>query len=567
MSYDSGDDYWLQQQASWGGVQNTPAPAPAPLTTKPVTQAPVPAPAPKAPGATTTTPTFGAGAPPPAGQTQTTSAPAPAPAPSIWGGVQNDPNLGFGVGGNATGQTGSNPVDNWMAGTSFDSSKVPNDFNWQTYLQLNPALRNAGIDTEIEAKRNYALYGAGQNTPYSSRTAGANDWMVNTAYNASQVPANFDWQAYLKKYPDLKANGVDTLEEARKHYALFGRQEGRTYNTAAPAPAPGAPAPAPSAPPAQPGTPGTFQEAYGPMYADLLGKINAWANSGYTPYTGDRVAGPTEGQNQALEAAQNAQLPPEVAQALQRMMGLAESGPANAYNPMTFSSRLPGTSEADPFGVGSIESYMNPYVQQALDPQLREIQRQSDMKRLEDEARLSKAGAYGGSRQAILQGENNRNAAQLQSDVTGKGYSDAFNSALAQQLNASKLSLEAQGLTDKSNQFGASYGLDALKSKLDAYGDVGKYGIDMGSFDLNRSKQLADIGNTMWGIEQKGLDADYEMFKEERDDPITKLLTGIGALNSANSASRDPSGGSSSQANLLSSLSGILALLDSVGGD
>jgi len=189
------------------------------------------------------------------------------------------------------------------------------------------------------------------------------------------------------------------------------------------------------------------------------------------------------------------------------------------------------------------------------------------MQRMENDARLSKAGAYGGSRQAILQGENNRNAAQLQSDVTGKGYSDAFNNALAQQLNASNLSLEAQGLTDKSNQFAAGYGLDALKSQLDAYGNVGKYGIDMGNFDLNRSKQLADIGNTLWGIEQKGLDADYEMFKEERDDPITKLLTATGALNSANSASRDPAAnGSSSAADLLSSISGILALLDSVGG-
>ena len=303
------------------------------------------------------------------------------------------------------------------------------------------------------------------------------------------------------------------------------------------------------------------------MYADLLAKINAWANSPYQAYTGDRTAGANQTQLDALAAIQGAQLPAEVQQALTKMMGLADQGAANPYTAMQFSSNLPGTSAENPYAVGSIEDYMSPYLSEALQPQIRELQRQADLQRLADEARLTKAGAYGGSRQAVLQGENNRNTAQLQSDVLAKGYQDAFNRATEQQLNAAKLGLEAQGLTDKSNQFAAGYGLDALKQQLAALSSAGQFGMDIGNYDLNRGKALGDMGNMLWGIEQKGLDSDYEMFKDERDSPINKLLTAVGALNSANSASRDPAADtSSSAANLLSSLSGIMSLLDSLGG-
>lgn len=328
-----------------------------------------------------------------------------------------------------------------------------------------------------------------------------------------------------------------------------------------------APAPATGGTPTTGGTSNTFQEAYGPMYADLLSKINAWSSSPYEAYGGDRTAGANAYQTGAAEAIKNTNLPPEVQQALTALLQQGAMAPQDNYDPMTFSSRLPGTSAEDPYAVGSIQDYMNPYVQQALDPQLRELQRQSEMQRLADQVRLSKAGAYGGSRQAILQGENNRNAGQLQSDVLAKGYNTAYDKALDQMLNSSKLSLEAQGMTDKSNQFNANYGLDALRQQLATIQGAGDLGMKMGQFGIDKNKALGDMGNTLWGIEQKGLDADYEMFKDERDDPINKLLTATGALNSANSASRDPAAtaNSSSTANLLSSMSGIMALIDSLG--
>jgi len=47
----------------------------------------------------------------------------------------------------------------WGAGESADLSKVPVNFDWESYVQANPDLRAAGIDTAIEAQRHYAMYG------------------------------------------------------------------------------------------------------------------------------------------------------------------------------------------------------------------------------------------------------------------------------------------------------------------------------------------------------------------------------------------------------------------------
>ncbi len=40
---------------------------------------------------------------------------------------------------------------------------------------------------------------------------------------------NFDWQYYLDKYPDLRANGVHTEQQALQHWFNHGEKEGRSY--------------------------------------------------------------------------------------------------------------------------------------------------------------------------------------------------------------------------------------------------------------------------------------------------------------------------------------------------
>lgn len=57
----------------------------------------------------------------------------------------------------------ANRLDTWMPNTAYDTSNVPTNFNWQEYINANPDLGAAGIDTEKEAQRHYVLYGANEN--------------------------------------------------------------------------------------------------------------------------------------------------------------------------------------------------------------------------------------------------------------------------------------------------------------------------------------------------------------------------------------------------------------------
>jgi hypothetical protein len=128
---------------------------------------------------------------------------------------------------------------------------------------------------------------------------------------------------------------------------------------------------------------------------------------------------------------------------------------------------------------------MNPYLQASLDPQLKELQRQSEIARMQDASRLTKAGAFGGSRQAIMESEGRRNLLDKQQDVLGTGYKTAYD--MAQQQFAKE-----RGDEEASRQFGANFGLKSID-------------------------QLSGLGAVQRGITSEGIGADKAQFEEQRD--------------------------------------------------
>jgi hypothetical protein len=53
-------------------------------------------------------------------------------------------------------------------------------------------------------------------------------------YNPNVMPENFDWQRYVGANQDLGAAGIDTQEEAMRHYFNYGKQEGRNIGALTP---------------------------------------------------------------------------------------------------------------------------------------------------------------------------------------------------------------------------------------------------------------------------------------------------------------------------------------------
>jgi len=46
----------------------------------------------------------------------------------------------------------------------------------------------------------------------------------------NKIPDNFNWRVYIDNYPDLRKNGIDNEEKAKRHWADYGKKEGRIYN-------------------------------------------------------------------------------------------------------------------------------------------------------------------------------------------------------------------------------------------------------------------------------------------------------------------------------------------------
>lgn len=200
----------------------------------------------------------------------------------------------------------------------------------------------------------------------------------------------------------------------------------------------------------------------GDYVTDMLGRGWAMADQPYEAYTGPLTAGTSGLQNQAFSGLANLVIPQNT-----------------EFTPQSFT---------DP-GVAS--RYMNPYVNEVVQNQLDEIRRQSEIQRLADAGRLTQAGAYGGSRQAIMESELNRNMLQEMSNATNKGYLDAYNLGAGQFNTEQNLGLQAA----QNNQ---GYGLAALNAQLGA-------------------------GGTQRSVLGEGIAADYAQFKEERDFPYKQV--------------------------------------------
>jgi hypothetical protein len=136
---------------------------------------------------------------------------------------------------------------------------------------------------------------------------------------------------------------------------------------------------------------------------------------------------------------------------------------------------LPPQGSQQPSNIA--QSYMNPYLQSVLDPQMAELRRQNDITNMKANAGLTSAGAFGGGRQAIMNAENNRNLMMEHNKTVGQGYANAYDKAM------------------------------------------GQFNTEQG-----QARDLANLMSTQGAqqrdIEQQGISADYNEFLAQRDYPM-----------------------------------------------
>ena len=225
----------------------------------------------------------------------------------------------------------------------------------------------------------------------------------------------------------------------------------------------------------------------GPYVTDMLGKGKALAETPYQGYGGELVAGASPLQSRAFQGLGSLGIP-------QATMSGTFSG--TPYTPPTSESILDIGFTATPaqiqvLGTGimglmqgqqpnTIQQYMNPYLENALAPQYAQAQKDFQKAQRDLQGRYAQAGAYGGSRQGVAEGELMSGVLQNLSAITGRGYEQAYDKAVDQFTK------------DR------DYGLGALRD-------------------------IADMGAEERQIRQQGNIADIAQFEAERDDPFKKL--------------------------------------------
>ena len=371
-----------------------------------------------------------------------------------------------------------------------------------------------------------------------------------------------------------------------------------------------------SAPTSQTVTQSNIPEYARPQFEELLGRAKTISEQPYQVYSGQRIAGFDPLQQMAYQGAAQMQMPGRAGQSMEDMYGFAQRAGNTQYNPSRYrnpaqdiqnerivAARLgeAPTVQAQQFAQpgdvsfervnapqlrdlqmqaagnvgtqsftqpGSSQAYMSPYMQNVVDIQQREAQRQADIASTRRSTGLAQAGAFGGGRHAIENAEAARNLATQKGDIQAAGLQSAFtagqgqfnteqqaalNAALAnqqvqQQTGVQNLSaaLQTQGLGAQtgltSQQLNQAAGLQSgVANQQMAYNSglqnaqlrqqaglanqalQGQYGLQQGQFD-----QQAAMMNPQLALQAAGMRAQYGQAANQLNEQSRQYGAGLG---------------------------------------
>ena len=176
-----------------------------------------------------------------------------------------------------------------------------------------------------------------------------------------------------------------------------------------------------------------------------------------------------------------------------------------------------------------VEKYMNPYIEQVIDPAMRKLDEQGQQALMGQRAKAVSRGAFGGSRPGIQEAETEGRIQDAKSDTLSKlmasGYDKALGSALSAFSDEKKRNLEAGRLTG------------GLGSALGTMGgqtaDLGRLYGQMTGADVNL---MSGLGGAQQAYEQSLLDAQRKNMMLPLQSALMPAQIGMGYLSGTPSA-------------------------------
>lgn len=233
---------------------------------------------------------------------------------------------------------------------------------------------------------------------------------------------------------------------------------------------------------------GDYEDVLQNYSKTALQQAESISNRPFESYGGERVAGFTDeelaGRARAAQLAGSGLGYDE----LQQAMGVA--------------SDLTGFTYADP---AAIQARINPFLQGALDPALRQIREQQEQTLQGVGAGAARAGAFGGSRQGVLEAETLKGFGQQQADLIGTGYAQAFDRATTLMGDEAARRLAAAGaLSSGANQ--------------------------MRSMEYSDADVLRALGAEERAMDQARLEVPYQDFLRQQAFPTQQLQARLAPL-------------------------------------
>jgi hypothetical protein len=298
----------------------------------------------------------------------------------------------------------------------------------------------------------------------------------------------------------------------------------------------------------------------------------------YVPYTGNRVAPRRPNEDKAGWVANQVvgRFSDEYYDPAQKLIK------DNIYKPQAINARdvnadqVRGSNVAadmvgtNRFNGNALGNYMNPYVEQALDPVAKQLKIDASKRNNEIGQKAASRGAFGGSRHGLLEAENEKNLLNSLSDLYATGREKAFDKAtglftsdeerflksaglnqdagLKASLANQNNNLEAQRLNQGANlqaalanqtkdidinKFNENQRLEGSRNAFDAAGALGNLGTQWNTIQDSNVDRLLRTGTAARTYDQAVLDDLYSRFKEEQDYPKEQtnfLLSALGGI-------------------------------------
>lgn len=284
---------------------------------------------------------------------------------------------------------------------------------------------------------------------------------------------------------------------------------------------------------------------------DMLGRAEALTTQNqYQPYAGQQVAGFTPMQAQAFQNIAGQQTAGQIGEASdlasqvgRTALGAFGQGQQLGQQALGYGAAGAGMSGMG-FGAGqryeqmatspgAQAAFMSPYMQNVVDFQKQQALRDYGIAQQGRNAAAVKSGAFGGSRQAVAEGEANRALMNQMAGIQAAGTQKAFEDAQKQMQFGADLGLRGlsagyqgigMGLQGVGQAVGAGqYGLQGLGQAGSAASTLGALGQTQFQQQSAINEAMARAGQQQQALQQRGLDVQYQDYLNSLNYPYKQI--------------------------------------------